>query len=323
MKHVAFTQISSKRTGGNIWVQEVLAAIADDSNFLVETVDLGAKYFKKNALAKGLEVIINLLRLHGEKDVWIRNFYSIVFLNKKRQKGQNVAFIFHVDFYGFPGILKPFLIFLERFIFYRQLKKADVIVVVSEYWKNHFLQRGYKNVQVIYGGFDTTQLNISEQEVLQFKEKYQLKHKPIIYLGNCQEAKGAVDAYNTLNDLDAYFITSGKKEVTIPALNLDLSYREYLTLLKASTVVLTMSKFKEGWCRITHEAMLSKTPVIGSGIGGMRELLEGGQQIICEDFNNLKEKVEHLLGNAELREKIGQNGYDFAKTFTKEKFNES
>ena len=73
------------------------------------------------------------------------------------------------------------------------------------------------------------------------------------------------------------------------------SFGDYLKLLKASWVVLTMSKFKEGWCRTAHEAMLLKTPVIGSGTGGMRELLENGKQIVCPEFDNLREKVKYLF----------------------------
>lgn len=323
MKKIAFIQISSKRTGGNIWVQDVLEAISSDKNFSVEVIDLEAKYFKKFKFLKAIEAAFNLFNLKGQNDLWIRNFYSVVFLNKKKQKGKNLALIFHIDFSGFPLFLRPFLIFFEKFIFYRQLRKADVIVVVSEYWEKYFLGKGYKNVYKIYGGFNLNKFDVSEKEVSDFKEKYKLKSKPIIYLGNCQKAKGVVDAYEALKDLNAYFITSGEREVKIPAINFDLSYREYLVLLKASSIILTMSKFKEGWCRVTHEAMLLKTPVIGSGKGGMRELLEGGQQIICEDFKDLKEKVEFLLKNPEKRAIIGRNGYDFAKNFTKERFEES
>ena len=78
-----------------------------------------------------------------------------------------------------------------------------------------------------------------------------------------------------------------------------------------------MSKFKEGWNRTTHEAMLCKTPVIGSGLGGMRELLEGGSQAICEDFNDLKEQVSYALDHPEM----GEKGFEFAGQFTVEKFN--
>lgn len=321
IKTIAFTQISPKRTGGNAWVQEVLDAISSEGDcFSVETIDLGAKRFGKIKLFNAFEVFFNLLSLKGEKDLWIRNFYSTVFLNKRRTKGKNMAFIFHIDFSGFPLLLRPFLVFFEKVVFYRQLRKVDVIVVVSEYWRKHFADKGYKNVEKIYFQIEPSDFNISEGEVSSFKEKYGLKDKPIIYLGNCQRAKGVIDSYNALCGVDAHFVTSGKQEVIIPAKNLDLSLREYFILLKASTVVLTMSKFKEGWCRTTYEAMILKTPVIGSGAGGMKELLKGGGQIVCEDFVNLRGNVERLLDNVELRQRMGEAGYNYTIQFTKEKF---
>ncbi len=70
----------------------------------------------------------------------------------------------------------------------------------------------------------------------------------------------------------------------------------------------------------THEAMLCKTPVVGSGLGGMKELLEEGGQIRCADAKELKSKVEYLLNHAQEREKIGAMGYNYAKDFTLEKF---
>ena len=152
------------------------------------------------------------------------------------------------------------------------------------------------------------------------KKEHRLQGKPIIYLGNCQKAKGVKESFKALKDLDVHFVTSGERRIKIPALNLNLSHRNYLTLLKSSSMVIAMSKFKEGWCRTAHEAMLLKTPVIGSGLGGMQELLVGGKQIVCRDFKDLKTKVQDLLGNPRLREKMGQDGYNFAKEFTLERF---
>ena len=145
-----------------------------------------------------------------------------------------------------------------------------------------------------------------------------MEGKSILYLGNCQRIKGVVEAYDRLKDLDVYLVTSGRREVNIPALNLDLDYRDYLLLLKSSSLVITMSKFKEGWNRTAHEAMLCKTPVIGSGLGGMRELLEGGGQTICESFEDLNERVCYVLEHPEL----GEKGYEFAKQFTVKRFEE-
>ena len=321
MKKIGYIQISSGRTGGTVYTNNALRAISSD--FETEIIDLEPKKSSRWKIVKAIRVFANILFFKGRKELWIRNFYSTVIFYKKKIQGKNLALIFHVDFSGFSLSLKPFLFFFEKFIFYRQLKKMDQVVVISEYWKKHFLGMGYKNVKKIYCGFNLNDFNITEEEVVFLKEKYKIKDKQIIYLGNCQKAKGAVDSYNALKDINVHFVTSGTREVKIPALNLNLSRREYLTLLKASSVVLTMSKFKEGWCITAHEAMLCKTPVIGSGLGGMKELLAGGGQIVCNDFKNLRSQVESLLSDQGKRVARGKSGYDFAKTFTQEKFNKS
>ncbi len=321
MKKIGYIQISSGGSGGSAYIKKVLDAVS--VGFETELINLEAKYFRNQKLVKAVQVFCKLFFLKLKKDLWIRNFYSTTLFNESRTKGKNLALIFHVDFSGFAWSLKPFLFLLEKTIFYRQLRKMDCIVTISEYWKNHFIEKGYSNVEKIYCGFTINDFDITEEEVVRFKEKYKLNGKPIVYLGNCQKAKGVVSAYNSLKGIDAYFTTSGFEEVKIPALNFNLNYRDYLTLLKASSVALTMSTFKEGWCITAHEAMLLKTPVIGSGVGGMRELLEGGGQIVCTDFEQLKEIVETLLKNPRERERIGESGRNFAKSFTDERFRQS
>lgn len=318
MKKIGIIEIYSKRYGGIVYTQQVKEVLSEEFDF--ESVNLEAKVFKKRRHLKFLESFYYILKLSGEKDLWIRDFYSTLLMSKKKTKGKNLAIAFHIDFLKMPlfGGIHHFL--AEKLFFYRQLKRIDAVVTISETWKNYFLKKGCKNVYKIYCGFDLDNFNIAEEEVSAFKKRYNLEGKPIIYLGNCQRVKGVVDAYKRLKDLNVHLVTSGRRQVKIPAINLDLEYRDYLKLLKASSVAITMSKFKEGWCMTAHEAMLCKTPVIGSGLGGMRELLEGGKQIICEDFDKLQEKVEFLLKNPKERNIAIENGYNFAKDFTKERF---
>ena len=81
-----------------------------------------------------------------------------------------------------------------------------------------------------------------------------------------------------------------------------------------------MSEFDEGWCRTAHEGMLTRTPVIGSGRGGMRELLVGGKQIITEEPRELRQAVLGYLRDPNRRAGAGQQGFDYAATFTFEQF---
>ena len=316
---IAIVNTTKKKYGGTIY--EEMATKILSENFNVEFINVGVKSGGKLRYFETPLVMVRLLRQSRRKDFdfVIKDFEASLFLNKRPVK--NIAIVHHIDSSYSPLIIRIFYPILTKIIF-RNLKKFDAIVTVSKYWENYFKKRGYENVHTIYNAFDMNEYIFSEEEISTFKIKFNFLEKPIIYLGNCQKGKGVVEAYQALKDLDAYLVTSGGREVKIPARNLEIEHKDYLTLLKSSSIVLTMSKFKEGWCRTAHEAMLCKTPVIGSGIGGMRELLEGGRQIICKDFSSLREKVEYLLNHPERREKMGEDGYNFAKKFTLEKFKE-
>ena len=317
MKKIGIIEIHSKRYGGVVYTQQVKKALSKE--FDVEHIDSGAKFFKKSRYLRFFESLYRIFGLKGEKDIWIRDFYSVLALSRRRIKGRNLALIFHVDPLRLPLLAKIPIFLLEKLVFYRQLRKVDAIVTISEYWKNYFLERGYKNVYKIYCGYDLNDFNITEERVSEFKKKYNLDVKPIIYIGNCQKVKGVVDSYKALKDIDAYLVTSGRRQVNVPTLNFDLDYADYLSLLKASTIVITMDKFNTGWNMTAQEAMLLKTPVIGSGAGGTKELYEMAGQIIC-DFKGLKEKVEYLLNHPETRKKMGEDGYNYSNQFTLEKF---
>ncbi|MDP2641540.1 MAG: glycosyltransferase family 4 protein [Candidatus Yanofskybacteria bacterium] len=317
---IGWIEISGKKYGGVIYNEEARNALA--GKFNIELVLRKPVWFSRLRYLRIPESLFRLLSLKGERDVWVRDFYSTLTLPFDRTKGKNIVVMHHDDFSGFPLLARPFF-FLAQRLFYRNLKKVDSIVTVSEYWKQHFVQKGYKNVHLIYNGFNLDRFEVSDKEVEVFKKRHNLREKPIIYLGNCQKAKGVIEAYRALQGMDAHLVTSGRRAARIPARNLELEYREYLCLLKAASVVVTMSRFKEGWCRTAHEAMLLGTPVIGSGKGGMRELLEGGGQLICEHFSVLREKVEYLLLNPEVRAETGERGHAYAKMFSQERFHEA
>jgi len=313
---IGYIKTSAKRYGGKIYEKLVMNVLSQ--RFNSETINLSPKRFKLGCF-KALELFFGFLKLKRKKDFWIRDIVATVALSLDRTKGKNISLIYHIDLFNNSLFSRITFFFFKKLLYYN-LKKVDAIVTISQYWEKHFLDKGYKNVYKIYNTLNLDKFNISEEEILEFKKKYNLQNKPIIYIGNCQKAKGVVDTYNALKDLDVYLVTSGQERVKIPALNLDLKYRDYLKLLKASSIVITMSKFKEGWCITAHEAMLLKTPVIGSGQGGMKELLEGGRQIICSNFNSLKEKVIFLLSNSEISYKMGEEGYNYVKNFNIEKF---
>jgi len=314
---LSWIKIHNKKYGGSIYYQRVRDFLKKKLDFKEIVIGPEKMYIR---YLKPLVWFFQILNIKEKSDIWVRDSFMTVALSVfNKQKGKNIALIHHIDGSVFPLFIRPIFFIIEK-IFYLELKKADVVVAVSEYWKNCFLKKGCKKVVKIYNSLDINSFEFSQEEIYQFRKKYGILDKPIVYIGNCQRPKGVVEAYNVLKDLDVQLVTSGEEQVKIPAKNLNLEYREYLCLLRSASVVVTMSKFKEGWCLTAHEAMLCKTPVIGSGLGGMKELLQGGKQIVCGDFNKLKERVEFLLKNNELREKMGLDGFNYAKNFTTERF---
>jgi len=311
-------------TGKNLYGGQIYNAFARD--VISKYADL-KPYFAsserwKYPLLSHFEILKKLLSISGYQDFWIRDIISLSTIGLDKSRGENIALIHHDDFSGYP-LLKRLPAHLLWNLGRKNIKTCKYIITVSKFWYEKYSIYGREKVKIIYNPFKISDYNLSKNEVEEFLLKYGFSDKPIIYLGNCHKAKGVLEAYHALKELDVNFVTSGYRNLILPVRHLELSYREYLRLLKASKLVLTMSLFDEGWCRTAHEAMLLGTPVVGSGRGGMRELLEGGQQVICEKFNDLKKIVTEILRSAEYRQELSSSGRIFAEKFSLEKFEES
>jgi glycosyltransferase involved in cell wall biosynthesis len=312
LPNIGFFEIKPGFGGGNAYQKKVASALA--KKFNVQIFKVTPKILPKARRPRMLLNIFHKNKKEASIDLWVRDFLGVAGMRFLRDGVRNIALFFHVDYDHIPN--KWMSQILDKY-FWKNITKCDQIVVISKYWKDYFKNRGINNVKIIYMGLDAKEFTFNDRDVIEFKTKYSLTGKPIIYLGNCQERKGVKEAYSYLRNLPFHLVTSGKKEIDIPVKNLELEYREYLMLLKSASVALTMSLFKEGWNITAHEAMMCRTPVIGSGTGGMSELLKGGNQIICDDFSSLPEMVEYAIKN---RENLGEKGFHFAEKFSIEQF---
>ena len=81
----------------------------------------------------------------------------------------------------------------------------------------------------------------------------------------------------------------------VNALFLSLEPDELRVLYSAVDAVVVMSKLNEGWNRVAHEAILSSTVVIGSGVSGMAELLQVSNQYICDSIDDLSNLLKVII----------------------------
>jgi len=266
------------------------------------------KYLFKNAV----------IRYKG--DIVVRDVFSTVFAPFDRKR-KHIVILQHIDASG-----RQYDWFYKAWTkqFFKRVSLASKVVVVSEYWKGILERAGCSNVTVIRNPFELNLFDFSQHDLSDFHRNLGIPEgKPVIYLGNARPEKGYLESYEVLKNIDAIFVTTGKNKVDLPVLHKFLSYDDYLKLLKISTLVITMSKFNEGWCRTAHEAMLCGTPVIGSGKGGMRELLERGNQIICDSFDKLGPLVTDLISDEKKLEDMAIQGKKFASQFTLDYFKKS
>jgi colanic acid/amylovoran biosynthesis glycosyltransferase len=91
------------------------------------------------------------------------------------------------------------------------------------------------------------------------------------------------------------------------------------TMRDATILVHPSSKLGDGVPNVIKEAMALGTPVIGSDIAGIPELLRGGELGILvppRDVNSLADAIQRLLTNQSLREQYAES----AKLYAMEKF---
>ncbi len=283
---------SGKGYGGNIYEQYIDRVFEGDQNYEVVKFQFKLKRFWR--LIELPAYIYFCWTYSRNKNFFvIRNFNTSFFPFSNPQNG--LTLIYHIDETGSGFLISLFQIFLEKVFFLRKSYNEN-IVVIAKFWQNYFLAKGYTNVDLIYCPYDIEKYDeISEDDVSDLLKKYRLGGRPIIYLGNPQTKKGFEVVYEKLKDYPAHLVCTGEGNSRSLVQHLKLNFKEYLTLLKSSDVVLTMSLFKEGWCRVAHEALLLNTPVIGSGRGGMGELLQDGGGLVCGDKEDLKKLVDTIV----------------------------
>ncbi len=237
---------------------------------------------------------------------------SLVALTPTARAPVEVAVVHHVDY---PLMRKT----LKHRWFFKQLRSRlphlDVAVTVSKFWKNELVKLGCGRVHVIYNSFDLQEFCLSDREVSTFLERYNIPvDKPLVYAGNMGKDKGGEQVYEALRDEGYTLVMTGgvAPDPSLPVKQLNLSRKDYLCLLKACDIVICMSRLLEGWNRVAHEAMLCRTPAIGSGTGGMRELLEEGGQCVVTEADKLPQVVRQALRN---KGELGHRGYNFVKRF--------
>jgi glycosyltransferase involved in cell wall biosynthesis len=311
MIRTARFESSAKGYGGNIYERMVDRALS--GAFDHQVVSRPTRFRGALRVLEVPAVLREWRRFAHRRDAFLLRSQNLAVFD---YAGRGLSIIFHLDATQSAPLTRVFETLMERRFFGRR-QLDEPIVVIAEYWRDLLVAKGYRNVHLVYCGFRLADYDVSDAEVAAFRERHGLGASRVVYIGNPQHKKGADLVHAALEHSEFTLVTSGVGDLALPVRHLDLSFRDYVCLLRAAEVVVTMSRFKEGWNRVAHEAMLVGTPVVGSGMGGMGELLRGGGQIVCEDPGRIADSVDQAI---RAREVLGPAGQRYARTFSDERF---
>ncbi len=208
------------------------------------------------------------------------------------------------------------------------LKKVNVrYVAISEKIKHHWVERGLdsKKIDVIYNVYQPGDDDALPDKDISSMSKYD--GYKIIFVGRLIECKGIpflLKSFEQIinNNINAklFLVGYGEEGDRLREDTSKLNIKQHVVFLgyrsnpqafirKADLLVLPSSE--EGFGRVLLEAMDVGTPVIGTRIGGIPEIIEHGTNGLLVDYGDieaLKKSIIKILENKLLRKKIIQGG---------------
>ncbi|WP_409198700.1 glycosyltransferase family 4 protein [Methanobrevibacter acididurans] len=229
--------------------------------------------------------------------------------------------------------------FLIHPIIKKVLKNADHILAVSQALKKEIIKTNIKGLEnkisINWNSVDTERFKPNNDYNFkdELKNDYNVNiNKPIIlFVGNIikrKNVKTLIEAKNKLNN-DSTLVIVGNG----PLLNslkeyvkkedikdvIFLGAREDIEKIIPSCDMLVLPSYSESFGLVLIEALACGKPIIGSDVGGIREIItkDVGLLINPNSSDDLSEKIDLLLNDKDLYDKFASNArnrsFDFSK----------
>lgn len=213
------------------------------------------------------------------------------------------------------------------------LESIDIFISPSQYLKNQYTQTGFmgKNIEVLANGIDIKRFDITR------KPNDTLRFTFIGYLGEHKGVKLLLQAFHMLlnkRDVHLNIVGTGTLEKELHAYVKTNKLSECITfkgkvdntdipnVFTETDVYILPSICAENQPVSITEAFASKVPVIGTDLGGIKELVihkERGLLFPIGDQEALSASMQYCIDNPREIEKYGINAYNFMKNKSFEK----
>lgn len=287
--------------------------------------------------AKKLWTLIGLGKKLFKNENELDVFYSPTHYLPLNFKTPSVIAILDVSYLHFPNLFKKKDLFMLKYWGKYSIKKSKKIITISESSKNDIINL-YKvpahKIAVIYPGIKEVRSNHLSMDDI--KEKFEINNKYILFVGTLQPRKNItrlIEAFSKLKT-DADLVIVGKKgwqyeeileaprkfEVKNRVKFIENALDEDLPSLYKNAEFFILPSLYEGFGLPVLEAMNYGCPVITSDVSSLPEA--GGDAALYVDPENVEDiskKMQELLVDKDLRDRLIKKGHEQVKKFSWEK----
>lgn len=225
------------------------------------------------------------------------------------------------------------------------LKRADVVLAVSESLKEEILKTNIPNIErkvrLNWNTVDINEFKIANNDSdhhsknnsnYNFKNELNIpKDKPIIlFVGNIIKRKNVATIIDAKKQLksgcvlvvvgDGPLLNSLKEKVKVENVE-DVIFtgaRNDIANVIQNSDLLILPSYSESFGLVLIEALACGKPVIGSNVGGIKEIITDDVGLLVEptDFRGLANSIDLILSDKKLREKFQSNARNRAMDFS-------
>lgn len=179
------------------------------------------------------------------------------------------------------------------------LRRARVILAVSDALANDARRLGVRDVRVVRNGVE-----------LPADTGEEVDPPEVLFVGRLAAEKGIGDLAAATVGLELVVVGDGPLRHLVPE-TLGFLPREALSAHYARAAVVVCPSRREGFGLVCAEAMAHARPVVATAVGGLAELVADGETgflVPPGDPQALRAAIDRLLGDAELRRRMGRAG---------------
>ena len=231
-----------------------------------------------------------------------------------------------------------------RALMWSAARRSHRILTVSEASKRdiiHFLNVSPEKIVVVYNAIDERfRVPPSEEAIARVRERYQLNHGFVLYVGNIKPHKNLVRLVEAFDGLrkrgfdDLKLLIIGDEISKLPALRravhshklhkhvrfLGYLPDDTLAILYRLAAVFVFPSLYEGFGLPPIEAMACGTPVVTSNVSSLPEVT-GDAAVLVDpyDIESIVDGIARVLSDPALREKLRAKGIARAREFSWER----